>query len=187
MKKLLFTCMLLFATLWTYAQTENYYEGRDTVRGKDATYLCFKRGGGSYKFYRLVNIDNSKRLNEFLKLPDGRTAPPDAHVEYKLNDPDKAITRKIISETFTPGKVAALKNAGLEILVSCVVELDGRISEVDFFITENPLLYSIGPDTFYVLEQKIKKELTYTLDDRSKNNYQYALADMFINFKNMNL
>ena len=106
-------------------------------------------------------------------------------VSYRI---DYSILKSIFKNVLTAEKLAELKEKECRLLIPIVIEPNGRIAEVGFVISKTPkdsLLFSITPDEYYQIEQQIKSKIWFTLDDFTRDAYQWISEIMWIDFKDL--
>jgi len=165
MKKLSFlilSCLVCFAV---NAQT-NYYANRTTVSGTNVTYTV-RDFPGTYV------ISNSKNTHFDLpyKLLNGAPAPL-SQDQYKIScisSTPNDIAKAILQEVFTSSQLTAMRNQNLNFATDFILDTQtGNIIEIRFLFPQHPLLYSLPPDTWFSLEQKIKQRFKYNVPTLSK-------------------
>ena len=181
MKKLLLAlCGLVISSM---AYSQNYYTG-DTAQGQNVTYKCILQQHGE------MIIVNSKNCSRILRQPlckNGQEVPPDYWKVARTNDIDYSILKSIFKDVLTAEKLAELKEKRSILLIPIVIEPTGRITEVGFIIpipNDSPLT-SISPDEYYQIEQQIKSKIWFTLDEHTRDTYQWISEIMWIDFEDL--
>ena len=178
MKKLLLLFILLFSSI-VYSQ--NYYTG-DTAQGQNVTYKCILQQHGE------MIIVNSKNCSRILRQPlckNGQKVPPDYWKVARTNDIDYSILKSIFKDVLTAEKLAELKEKRSILLIPIVIEPTGRITEVGFTIPNDSPLTAISPDEYYQIEQQIKSKIWFTLDEHTRDTYQWISELMAVCFKDL--
>lgn len=180
MKKLLLLFSLLFSSI-VYSQ--NYYTG-STAKGTTVIYKCFP-----WTYNRII-IANNLACSRIMAQPlckNGKEVPPDYWKVARPNDIDYSILKSIFKDVLTAEKLAELKEKRSILLIPIVIEPTGRITEVGFIIpipNDSPLT-SISPDEYYQIEQQIKSKIWFTLDEHTRDTYQWISEIMWIDFKDL--
>lgn len=161
------TTIITLAALLTWhlagAQID-YYAGKDTVRGKNVTYII--ESSDIFPVVWLHNIFNVKTPLKYNISPDGRRR---VNTGVVLNDThDLNQFYRAVRETFTPEELEKLKQVDEKFLFTVIVELDGSASEVSFCFMPGSAFRSIPPDKLFTLENKIKEYMTFTYSDKLK-------------------
>jgi len=165
MKKLSFlilSCLLCFAV---GAQTD-YYANKTAVAGTNVIYSVKSYPGT----YVISNINNT-HFDQPYKLLNGAPAPL-SQDQYKVtfiySNPND-IAKAILQEVFTSSQLTNMRNQNLGFDTDCILDTQtGNIIEIRFMFDQHPLLYSLPPDTWFSLEQKIKQRFKYTFPPLSK-------------------
>ena len=181
MKKLLLLFNLLFSGM---AYSQNYYTG-DTAQGQYVTYKCILEKLGQKL---LINSKNCSRIRRQPLCKNGQEAVPGYWKVARINDIDYSILKSIFKDVLTAEKLAELKEKECRLLIPIVIEPNGRIAEVGFVISKipkNSLLFSITPDVYYQIEQQIKSKIWFTLDEHTRDTYQWISELMGISFKDL--
>ena len=178
MKKLLLLFSLLFSSI-VYSQ--NYYTG-STAKGTTVIYKCFP-----WTYNRII-IANNLACSRIMAQPlckNGKEVPPDYWKVARPNDIDYSILKSIFKDVLTAEKLAELKEKRSILLIPIVIEPTGRITEVGFTIPNDSPLTSISPDEYYQIEQQIKSKIWFTLDEHTRDTYQWISEIMWIDFKDL--
>lgn len=181
MKKLF---LMLCFFLGNYAYSQNYYM-RDTVQGQNVTYKCILQQHGEMI---IVNSKNCSRILRQPLLKNGKEVPPDYIKVARINDFDLSILKSIFKDVLSAEKLADLKEKISSLLIPIVIEPNGRIAEVGFIISKMPNdspLFSITPDEYYQIEQQIKSKIWFTLDDFTRDTYQWISEIIWIDFEDL--
>lgn len=179
MKKLLLAlCGLVISSM---AYSQNYYTG-DTAQGQNVTYKCILQQHGE------MIIVNSKNCSRILRQPlckNGQEAPPGYWKVARPNDIGFSILKSIFKNVLTAEKLAELKEKRTSLHIPIVIEPTGRITEIGFTIPNDSPLTAISPDEYYQIEQQIKSKIWFTLDDFTRDTYQWISEIMWIDFKDL--
>ena len=89
-----------------------------------------------------------------------------------------------MKEVFNAEEIATYKSVkGLYLGMEYTVDSDGNVVEVQFHFSNNPVLKTINPDMFYLLEQKVKAKVKFRVEERCKVlEYTSLSAGTTINF-----
>lgn len=182
MKKLLLLFSLLFSGM---AYSQNYYTG-DTAQGQYVTYKCILQQHGE------MIIANSEKCSRIMTQPlckNGQEVAPDYRKVAHSNDIDDSILKSIIKNVLSSEKLVELKEQKCSLFIDLIVEPTGLITEVGFLIFHpskyNSLLLTITPDEYYQIEQQIKSKIWFTLDEYTRDTYQWIREGLSIKFKDI--
>ena len=170
MKKLILSFAALLSAVTALRAQQDFYD-KLTVVGDDVHY---SGANAVYKVkiianrYQLSNVFNLMDDDAKMTLLDGKPAPELSNVidVVRVGDFDVKAT---LQEVFTPTEIAALKSESVLFSLHCIIDSSGYISEIRFLFPNKPAAYSIPPDKWYELEQKIKQRLTYTMSPKAKS------------------
>lgn len=178
MKKLLLLFSLLISNI-VYSQ--NYYTG-STAKGTTVIYKCYP-----WTYNRII-IANNLACSRIIAQPlckNGQEAAPGYGKMARINDVDFSILKSVFKDTLSAGKLAELKEKRTSLLIPIVIEPAGRITEVGFTIPNDSPLSAISPDEYYRIEQQIKSKIWFTLDEYTRDTYQWISEIIWIDFENL--
>lgn len=75
-------------------------------------------------------------------------------------------------------EMEALLDAKLGISIHMLANRQGDIVEISFLIWDHPAWQAIPPDTFYMIEQEIKKKIKLADPESFNEDYIYAVTDI---------
>lgn len=178
MKKLLLLFGLLFSSI-VYSQ--NYYTG-STAKGTTVIYKCFP-----WSYNRII-IANNLACSRIIAHPlckNGQEAAPGYWKVARPNDIGFSFLKSIFKNVLTAEKLAELKEKRTSLHIPIVIEPIGRITEIGFTIPNDSPLTAISPDEYYQIEQQIKSKIWFTLDDFTRDAYQWISELMAVCFKDL--
>lgn len=168
MKTTIIAIAALLAGQFAAAQPD-YYTGKDTVRGKNVTYLVEVWRSE----FTVKNINNPVE-NEFVQ-PDGSPIPTDNRITWTRADSRVPIYRAF-EETFTPEEIEDCKSTNEKFWVHMLISHDGSVIQVRFTLPKTPKMLAIPPDKLFVLETKLKQYVTATMRPETKKRCKYGLS-----------
>ena len=168
MKKYLFALMILsiIAGYTAKAQTSDYYTDRTSIVSCNYEYkVALVGANGISNYFRLSNVNNTKfRTTQY--LPNGEPAPI-AQLHYAAEFIDKTQVIYAFKEVFNSDEINKFKaHSGLDLSIVYIVAVSGDVIEVEFSFPNHPVLKSIHPDKFHLLEEKIKEKVKFRVEER---------------------
>ena len=164
MKKLILSFAALLSTATALRAQQNYYANQNTVVGTNVVYKVEDIGS----IYQISNVLNTRDTTG-MTLLDGTPAPKlYGHIDIIRIGDHNVIRKVILQEVFTAPEIAALKNSNVVFTLHCIIEPNGHISEILFRFPKKPAAYSIHPDKWYELEQKVKQQIAYTMSPKAQ-------------------
>jgi hypothetical protein len=143
----------------------NYYANQDIVTGTNVVYHVDHSYSGSYDLSDITNT----RTGEPMRLLNGALAmPPFEQYAVEHVGDHYLIAKAILEEVFTPSELLAMRNQDIDFSTEYVIDHNGNVVEVSFSFAIHPLLYSISPDKWYSIEQKIKQRMKYFVSAKAK-------------------
>lgn len=179
MKTLFAICMSVMAGL-AVAQTD-YYTGRQTFVVNGQTYRITNR---DYSLW-IYNSKNTRDVSAPVLDSQGNPMNPNAFQAYYLVWPVKdGSVERAFRETFTEAEINDFKSSEEEIWILYTVNPSGKAYEVTIRMLKHPKLLAIKPEKLYLLEQKLKQYVTFTI--REENRQSPFLRSMtFMEFKDL--
>ncbi|GHV00701.1 hypothetical protein FACS1894159_06980 [Bacteroidia bacterium] len=164
MKNIIIISIFSLLCIEAAAQVD-YYANHDTVAGSNVIYKV--KSTASNYFYIISNINNTYD-DEPIRYHNGQLAERnDKFTATQIGD-RKQLYRQAIEETFTAAEITGLRSSNEWVDVSYKIDLSGNIMEVHFMFPKHPKMYSIPPDKWFTLEQKIKTYIKFSIPERSK-------------------
>ena len=157
--KALLLSLLFFLSVGKLLGQQPYYKYGETTHGKKTSYHVSQdslfvimekiEGHPIMKPVRLQNINNKHDLfdNKKFQRKNGRML-----LEYPMTTAE-IVYRHLKQE------MEALLDAKLGISIHMLANRQGDIVEISFLIWDHPAWQAIPPDTFYMIEQEIKKKI----------------------------
>lgn len=136
-----------------------YTHGIDTV----AQEITFDVRVSPYTIY-LKNTAN-ELIDKPITWVSGIELTKDEYNALTLGIMDQGGLRKAIRETFSEAEYAALKNGKDYIELFTVINADGQILELVFYIHKSTRTETLSPDKYELLEQNLKLYATYSITD----------------------
>ncbi len=175
MKRFVTFITILTAICYANAQTTrpNYYMDRDTVYGQNVTYIVNEKYLNDIHVYYINNVCNTHNAYERKPLyyKNGRIADPrTSSCSYNFNNHNLRQISRALRKTFPHEKVAHMfisfhPNYFIYLAVYLTATPEGKISEVEFLIPNDPEFTSISPDSLFLFEQNIKKHVRFRKKD----------------------
>lgn len=133
-----------------------YIHGIDAV-AKDIT---FDVRTSPYTFY-LNNVTN-ELINKPISWSNEDGLTQDEYESLTLGAINTNGLRKAICETFTETEYKTLKQGKDYMELFTVIDNEGRILEIAFYIHKSPRTEAFSPDKYALLEQNLKQYVTYS-------------------------
>lgn len=154
----------ILLALWVCATTnavaQDPYTHRVDAVAKEIT---FDVRVSPYTFY-LKNTAN-ELIDKPITWVSGIELTKDEYNALTLGIMDQGGLRKAIRETFSEAEYAALKNGKDYIELFTVINADGQILELVFYIHKSTRTETLSPDKYELLEQNLKLYATYSITD----------------------
>jgi len=159
---LITTALGIFAGASMKAQTIDYYTGKTEVKGLNYEYKLSEEGSLIY----LKNVNNTK-TGIMQYWPTGEQVGPEIYNLVHFLDRSQGYTA--FKEIFNAEEIALFKSVkGLYLGIEYTVDAGGNVIEVQFHFSNNPVLKTINPYKFYLLEQKVKEKVKFRIEERCK-------------------
>lgn len=164
-KKIFFhilTALCIFAGTSLKAQTTDYYTGKTEIKGLNYEYKLSEEGS----FVYLKNVNNTK-TGIIQYWPTGEQVGQEIYNLVHFIDRSQGYTA--FKEIFNAEEIALFKSVkGLYLGIEYTVDSGGNVIEVQFHFSNNPVLKTIDPYKFYLLEQKVKEKVKFRVEERCK-------------------
>lgn len=176
--KALLLSLLFFLSVGKLLGQQPYYKYGETTHGKKTSYHVSQdslfvimekiEGHPIMKPVRLQNINNKHDLfdNKKFQRKNGRML-----LEYPMTTAE-IVYRHLKQE------MEALLDAKLGISIHMLANRQGDIVEISFLIWDHPAWQAIPPDTYYMIEQEIKKKIKLADPESFNEDYIYAVTDI---------
>lgn len=198
MKIVSFLIMFCVAISLNAQHVSDYYSNKKEIIGNGYFYNVDK---DKYSDHLIVQSKNNVKSN----LPwyyKGTTEYADIRWAKYAIPLDKMIIYDLFKEVFTEEEITGMKNEELDYYkkrfpkmdiplvlhfnIRTVVALTGEVEEVIFSFKAIPPYTNIHPDKLYLLENKIKERMSFTILDILKDRFSYIKAEAFeINIDNL--
>ncbi len=179
MRKLLFVIasIMLCVTL-IEAQTIDYYTGKTEIKGLNYVYIVSEKPGYNCSHIYIKNINNTK-IGVRQYWPGGQGVNPlDLMGRVRFLDKNQEYTA--FREVFNAQEIAVFKSFGGFVMgIKYSVDANGNVHEVEFYFRNYPIFLAINPDRFYLLEQKFKEKVKFSVDPLAKL-LEYVTTDSSI-------
>lgn len=156
MKRLSILLALLVCAATNVVAQYHYTHGVDAV-AKDIT---FEVRVSPYTIY-LNNV-----INELISKPiswsNGDGLTKEEYESFTLGIIDQGGLRQAIRETFSEAEYEALKIGKDYMELFTVINADGQMVEVAFYIHKSPRTEAFGPEKYALLEQNLKQYVIYS-------------------------
>ena len=179
MKNLVLSILALCSVMAGYSQ--DYYIPGTQISAEGITFNVI--GVGKYTLV-LENVENTMGEVNQLYYKDGTPLEPENY-EVVSASPAPGMLAKAFTSTFTKSESEQLRKIDDTLDISFYVAPDGKIIELAF-IMDKESMQSIAPEKFAMLEQNLKKYLTFKVNALGQK-LQYVYGPSFINFSNLQL
>lgn len=163
------------------AQNLDYYTGKTTVTTANGSVYSIKINDYSIK----IESNANRYMNAPIKHKDGTIAVAESAVNATPNDTNNTLLNKSFTDVLSSDVVRAMKNDDPNIRLGFVIEPNGRISEVFFRMRNTPAMRAIPIDSYAAIERNIKQNVTFTLDNFTRNTYQRISSFCFLKVNNL--
>lgn len=136
-----------------------YTHGVDAV----STDITYEVRVSPYTFY-LKNAAN-ELINQPITWADGTELTEDEYETLVLGTIKTGGFRKVIQETFSETECEMLKSGKDYMDLFTVIDANGRILELVFYVHKSPRTEAISPEKFALLEQNLKKHVVYSITE----------------------
>ena len=177
MKKIFFiiASIMLYGTL-IEAQTIDYYTGKTEIKGENYVFKVSEKPGYNCSLIYLKNINNTKSgVRQYWS--DGQSVNP-WDLMGRVRFLDKKQVYIACREVFNVWEITEFKSVkGFVFGIQYAVDANGNVLEVDFYFRNYPVFLAINPDKFYLLEQKLKEKVKFSVDPIARK-LEYTIVSL---------
>ena len=174
MKNLVLSILALCSIGAVYSQT--YYVPGQQVSAEGITFNVIS--GGKYTL-ALENAENTMGEVNQLYYKDGTPLEPENY-EVVSASPAPGMIAKALTSTFTKEEFEQLRKIDDSLIISFYITPDGQIIEIAYIMGKESM-QCITPSKFALLEQNLKKYLTFKVNALGQK-LQYMYGGSFVNF-----